>query len=268
MCIRDRCAMKRKDRDDVPMEGDDEYVMDTDQNGEIVVNFDCDSFDPLDIDPVRTLLRYYIENYPWNALQFAKFVVSQKGVGSIIRVEENIYGFISVINMHVHKQRPNVAAIRGYLDKICTQTHMKARLNQLFTDESQPLGLVLNERVINVPPEIAPPLHTSLYTEINTLANNNPEFRFKNYIIISRLSEQNTVTAPKKKTKTGQETVFHRPEEEIYKKEATFYFIAPLLQPTGAKWTFGGTMTDCRLVMVVSASKVNSILSQISQLCK
>ncbi len=42
----------------------------------------------------------------------------------------------------------------------------KEQIEKLFNDSSKGLGLILNERMINIPPELAPPLHKMLYEEM------------------------------------------------------------------------------------------------------
>jgi hypothetical protein len=39
-------------------------------------------------------------------------------------------------------------------------------IQKLFDDESKPLGLVLSERMMNIPVQVAPHLHKNLYEEI------------------------------------------------------------------------------------------------------
>src|SRR5690242_2969611 len=39
-------------------------------------------------------------------------------------------------------------------------------LKKILEDETKSLGLIINERMINVPPEVAPPMHKALFEEI------------------------------------------------------------------------------------------------------
>jgi protein BCP1 len=59
-----------------------------------------------DLHSVKTLLKDYLEDHPFNVTEFAEIIVKQSNVGSMIKIEgddEQSYGFISVINLHEYQ---------------------------------------------------------------------------------------------------------------------------------------------------------------------
>ncbi len=55
----------------------------------------------------------------------------------------------------------------------------KEQIEKLFNDSSKGLGLILNERMINIPPELAPPLHKMLYEEMENAVEEEVLYKFQ-----------------------------------------------------------------------------------------
>jgi len=112
------------------------------------------------------------------------------------------FGFISVINLHLLAEKDFVKQIKKYfLGKVSDETKRK-ELQSLFDDTSKSLGLIINERMINVPPEIAPPMHKTLYEEIQ-LAHEDEEdkenspWKFDNYLLVTSIYNEGKETQTK-----------------------------------------------------------------------
>ena len=63
--------------------------------------------------------------------------------------------------------------LRDHLLRKCgADTAKRAELEAYFSVESNrgPLGLLLNERAVNLPPQLVPPLHRCLFEEVEKLA--------------------------------------------------------------------------------------------------
>ncbi len=129
-----------------------------------------------DFHAIKVFLTNYLEGQPFNAAELTDIIVQQgESVGSTIKVEDNEpFGFISVVNLHQHKDKEFAKQLQSYLLK--KLEHDKPRyqyLEKLFTDETKPLGLILNERMMNIPSQLTPHLHKSLYEEIGWAAEEN-----------------------------------------------------------------------------------------------
>lgn len=54
-------------------------------------------------------------------------------------------------------------------------------------NSSKKLGLLLNERFVNIPAKISDPLFTSLASEIDRISKKDPSYKFDYYIMICKL---------------------------------------------------------------------------------
>ena len=93
-----------------------------------------------------------------------------------------------------------------------------------------PIGLILTERLINVPSEVSPPMYTMLLEEIQWALEEKEPYSFSHYLILSKtyrevaskLDEEDD--RPKKKTKaSGQpsEIFYFHPEDEVFNRHTT-----------------------------------------------
>jgi protein BCP1 len=64
------------------------------------------------------------------------------------------------------QEKPSFQQIRNYvLENTKDNPTIAAGFKSIF-DDKKPLGIILNERMVNVPPQIAPAFHRSLFDEI------------------------------------------------------------------------------------------------------
>lgn len=106
--------------------------------------------------------------------------------------------------MSLREQRENkaVAQLTQYLaDKATAAAETNARLAPLvplLKDQSSGpsaagkphIGLVLSERLINMPAEIAPPLYTMLIDEVEAAVEDGEPYAFTHYLILSKTYEE------------------------------------------------------------------------------
>jgi len=203
--------------------------------------------------------------------------VGQKLVGSAIKVADSteVYGFISVINMHKYQNKESIQQIWKYLLNKAPDSEIQGQLRALMDDSARPLGLILNERMVNVPAELAPQLHKSLFEEIARAQEEDGEsdsFNFGSYVLVTNLysysagekgSEPTT-----KKAKVGDETFYFKVEDESYTQEANVCFTFPMQRcEQSSRWTLDGMMAESRMVVVVPHARVSQLLARISCLC-
>jgi len=145
----------------------------------------------------------------------------------------------------------------------------KELIQKLFKDESKPLGLILNERMINVPPEIALPMHKALFEEIQLAKEEDKEdqarWNFENYLMITSSYTEGAKIKKKKKQKRTQvnnEVIYFKAEDEVYAKESFLLHSFPLESQQNAK-TLNGSVSQQRFILAFSASKIKSIMKQL-----
>jgi hypothetical protein len=232
-------------------------------------------------------------------------IVTQVSVGSMVKGEgtEEPLGFATVLSMAwEEKYAKNVSGgkvkwpeqLRAYI-----VSHAPAALRSTFQTAlaSQSTGLLIQGRLVNVPPQIVPQLHDELMEDVTwTRSNTGPYgsyFAFTQYLLIARKfkpapgsqrTQQQDVLqkaqfiAPfqsgKKKQKKAaaaaatahatsgeEEWEWLRFEEELYARAATAQFSFPC--PFTAEDAAAGRQPQCCVVMLIPQSKVAGIVEEL-----
>ena len=114
------------------------------------------------------------------------------------------------------------------------KSNSKPELQQLATMLSQSpvpaIGLVLTDRLINVPSEVVPPMYNMLLEEIEWALQEKEPYNFTHYLILSKtyteieskLDAEEDRPKKKKKAAAGGtfDTMYFHPEDEIFQKHA------------------------------------------------
>lgn len=91
------------------------------------------------------------------------------------------------------------------------------------------VGLILTDRLINVPSEVVPPMYTMLLEEIEWALQEKEPYNFSHYLILSKtyteieskLDAEDDRPKKKKKAAGGAfQTMYFHPEDEILQKHA------------------------------------------------
>lgn len=224
-----------------------------------ILNVDFEMFDPqpaVDFHGLRTLLRqlFDIDNTLFDLSALSDLILSQPLLGTTVKVDGNEsdpYAFLTVINTTEHAEKPVIKAIAKYvLEKSKGNTDVHSRLQSLLTGKDDgskgTLGLILTERLINIPTEVVPPMYKMLLEEIQWALEENEPYAFTDYLIISKkykevasvVDQEDAETAPPKAKKfksrlrapgaagsskaAGKDEVFYfHPEDELLEQKAT-----------------------------------------------
>jgi protein BCP1 len=101
-------------------------------------------------------------------------------------------------------------------------------LSSLLLDSNANVGLILTERLINMPPKVIPPLFSMLLEEVAQVAQSNPAYNFSHYLVISKsykevesqLDQQDRKSSKKAKKSPSNDTFYFHPEDEIFQRYA------------------------------------------------
>ena len=105
-------------------------------------------------------------------------------------------------------------------------------LNQLAPESQSQVGLILTERFVNMPPQVAAPMYTMLLEEISWALQEKEPYNFSHYLIFSKIYEEVAPSVddeqygPQKKKRrgtTGNETLYFHPEDEVLHRHAIGY---------------------------------------------
>lgn len=211
--------------------GDDDSGSDTDMNT-VDVDFEWFNFKPeIDFHGLKSLLRQLldVDSQLFDLSALADLILSQPTIGSTVKVdgeETDAYAFMTVLNLREHAGKKVVQDLAQYVLEKTKSNPALAGLGELM--EKKEVGLLLTERLINCPAEIAPPMYTWLLDEVESAVDDKEPYEFTHYLILSKTyleveSALDTEDAPKsKKSKAAKqkETFYFHPEDEVLQRHA------------------------------------------------
>ncbi|KAL7110725.1 hypothetical protein ACP275_05G043800 [Erythranthe tilingii] len=242
-----------------------------------VVQADFAFFDPKNSDfhGVKVLLQTYLDNKQWDLSGFVDLILSQPTVGTVVKIEDDedgVYSAVSALNLGRYTDSKCIIELKDYLLKVCRDMDVIPQLKSLIGERAKDVGLIVSQRVVNLPPQLLPPLYDSLFDEVNWATEDEPteelrsSFRFKFYLIISKIYKHKNADGDKGTTKNGDESVIYiKPEDELLLEFCSWSFNFPL----HAQQVTTEELKNYRpmgLVMAVEASKISIFRKQLHSL--
>ena len=219
------------------------------------MQLDFEFFDPQphDFHGLKTLLRQLLDvdaqSIDLSAL--AEMILAQPLLGSTVKVDGNEsdpYAFLSILNLRQHKvgtlklastlfinlskENPVIKALIEYLSGRAETSSVLEHIPKLLhQDSSSEVGLVLTDRLLNMPSELVPPMYRMLVEEVTWAVEEKEPYTFSHYLVLSKTyteaesSLDQEDDRPKKKKKRARpegnsETFYFHPEDEILHKHA------------------------------------------------
>jgi protein BCP1 len=203
-----------------------------------MLNVEFEWFDPqpaYDFHGIKTLLQqlFDVDAQLFDLAALTELILAQPLLGSTVKVDGNetdAYAFLSVINLQEHKDKSFVSKMIDYLQRKAASSSSHAPAQKLLSfPELPPIGLILTERLINVPSEITPPMYSMLLEEMQWALEEREPYNFSHYLILSKtytevdskLDEEDD--RPKKKKKGGQNpppVLYFHPEDEVFQRHS------------------------------------------------
>lgn len=203
-----------------------------------MVNVDFEFFDlntKVDFHALNTLFKQLFGpdaiNFELGAI--ADLVLEQP-IGSTVKVdgeESDPYAILVVLNLTKNRDHAQVRLMMDYLlAKSKKSEKAYKQINKLLgPDTKAQIGLLISERLINMPVEVTPPLYRILLEELSAKVSSDASCSFDYFVIWSKsyteiASKLDTEDdRPKKKSKHSEslETFFFHAEDEILIKHAT-----------------------------------------------
>lgn len=151
------------------------------------VDFEWFNFDAqIDFHGTKTLLRQLLDvDAPlFDVSALADLILSQPTIGSTVKVEgkeTDAYALITALGVKTHAEHEGLKGLVGYLsEKAGGETAEVLR-------SGKDVGLVVSERLINMPSEVAPPLYGMLLEELDDAVEDKEPYAFTHYVILSRV---------------------------------------------------------------------------------
>jgi protein BCP1 len=101
-------------------------------------------------------------------------------------MDSDPYAILTLINMHTYHERPAVKSLAAYLlsKSAQLQPRMHSILQSLFSQTEQHVGLIICERLVNMPVQIVPPMYRMLLDELHAAIGAGKPFSY--FIFLSR----------------------------------------------------------------------------------
>lgn len=221
-----------------------------------MVDVDFEWFDPqpdVDFHGIKTLLRQLFDNDSQilDLSALTNLVLAQPLLGSTVKVDGNEtdpYAFLTVLNIKEHlvwtlqadlqalltlfKDNPAVHELRSYLAGRAAKSTDPSLTDVLKSDAAK-IGLILTERLINIPSEVVPPMYKMLLEEVQWAVEAKEPYDFSHFLILSKTYQEvdstidekdESIPKHKKRKKANKEGSLERfyfhPEDEVLHKFA------------------------------------------------
>ncbi|XP_055101897.2 BRCA2 and CDKN1A-interacting protein isoform X5 [Symphalangus syndactylus] len=238
--------VQRDDEEEDEVEDEDEDDDDSDEeedeedeviDEEVNIEFEAYSLSDNDYDGIKKLLQQLFLKAPVNIAELTDLLIQQNHIGSVIKQtdvsedsdddvdEDEIFGFISLLNLTERKGTQCAEQIQELILSFCEKNCEKSMVEQLdkfLNDTTKPVGLLLSERFINIPPQIALPMYQQLQKELaEAHRTNKPCGKCYFYLLISKTfmeaGKNNSKKKPSNKKKAA--LMFANAEEEFFYEE-------------------------------------------------
>ncbi|XP_011785578.1 PREDICTED: BRCA2 and CDKN1A-interacting protein isoform X3 [Colobus angolensis palliatus] len=211
-------------------EGEEDHVIDEEVN----IEFEAYSLSDNDYDGIKKLLQQLFLKAPVNTAELTDLLIQQNHIGSVIKQtdvsedsdddldEDEVFGFISLLNLTERKGTQCAEQIQELILSFCEKNCEKSMVEQLdkfLNDTTKPVGLLLSERFINIPPQIALPMYQQLQKELaEAHRTNKPCGKCYFYLLISKTFVEAGKNNSKKKLSNRKKAalMFANAEEEFF----------------------------------------------------
>ncbi|KAJ1060976.1 hypothetical protein K5549_002263 [Capra hircus] len=276
--------VEEEDEDDSDEEDEEDEVV----NEEVNIEFEAYSISDNDYDGIKKLLQQLFLKAPVNTAELTDLLIQQNHIGSVIKQtdvsedsdddvdEDKIFGFISLLNLTERKGTPCAEQSKELILSLCEKNCEKStveELDRLFNDTARPVGFLLSERFINVPPQITLPMHQQLQKELaEARRTNKPCGKCHFYLLISKtFVEAGKSNSKKKRSNQKKEALmFANAEEEFFYEKAILKFNYSVQEESdpclGGRWSFDDVpMKPLRTVMLIPGDKMNEIMEKLKE---
>lgn len=196
------------------------------------VDFEWFNFDPeIDFHGIKGLLRQLldVDSQLLDMSALSDVIIQNQTIGSTVKVDgkgNDAYAFLTALNLREHRDKKPVADLIEYISTKASQSGdeaLAAAVPKALAE--QHVGLVLGERLINMPPEISPPMYSMLVDEVEAAVEDGEPYGFTHYLVLSKsYNEVQSIldgeTQKRKKAREEAPMFYFHPEDEVLQKHA------------------------------------------------
>ncbi|CAN6470604.1 unnamed protein product [Victoria cruziana] len=252
-----------------------EYFENGLDNEEDVIFADFEFFDPKpsDFHGVKNLLHNYLGSKQWDLSNFVDLILGQPTVGTVVKIEgdddDNLFAVITALNMDRYKDHKCIMELKEFLLQSCHDADVQTCLRTTLKERAQNIGLLVSQRMINLPAELLPPLYDALFDEISWATEDEPteklrkSFCFKYYLIVTRFYKKKTGQSNRMRNDQSEEVIYVKMEDEIFHKLCSWSFTFPTEQIVANELR---NYVCLGLVMLVESEKVSAYRDELKSL--
>jgi len=191
---------------------------------EIQVEFEARTPEERDLHGIISLLRQTFRGSDdVEVTALARFVMKQRSVGSVVTQspvtdeddedeevlinDGEVFGLATIVRL---RETEVADQIIRHLTKSVTASDPRGQLSRLLSSPDADVGLIISERIINMPPQISVPLYQTLSNEVRKARAKNLPFNFTHYLLISKVLLASVDQAG---------VMFANAEEEVFEPE-------------------------------------------------
>jgi len=191
---------------------------------EIQVEFEARTPEERDLPGIISLLRQCFRGSDEiDVSALARFVMKQRSVGSVVTQspvtddddddeelgghDGEVFGLATIVRL---RETEVADQIIRYLTKSVTASDPRGQLSRLLSSSDIDIGLIISERIINMPPQISVPLYQTLSNEVRKARAKNLPFNFTHYLLISK------VLLPSVELQPQAGVMYANAEEEVF----------------------------------------------------
>ncbi|KDO57864.1 hypothetical protein CISIN_1g023271mg [Citrus sinensis] len=217
------------------------------EGSEGVVQADFVFFDPKpdDFHGVKILLQTYLDDTQWDLSGFVDLILAQTTVGTVVKMEgdddDTPFSIVTALNLGRYKDHKCIKELKEFLLKVCQEKDVIRDLRLLMGEQAHDVGLLVSQRVVNLPPQLLPPLHDALFDEVSWATEDEPtaelrnSFRFKCYLLVSKIYKHKNANQKNNRnlirrsgSDGGDGIVYIKPEDENFHKLSLWSFSFPM----------------------------------------
>jgi len=191
---------------------------------EIQVEFEARTPEERDLPGIISLLRQCFRgSEEIDVSGLARFVMKQRSVGSVVTQspvtddddddeelgghDGEVFGLATIVRL---RETEVADQIIRYITKSVTASDPRGQLSRLLSSSDIDIGLIISERIINMPPQISVPLYQTLSNEVRKARAKNLPFNFTHYLLISK------VLLPSVELQPQAGVMYANAEEEVF----------------------------------------------------
>jgi len=259
--------------------GDDDVEME-----DVMVDFDFINPTEEFFHGLKLFIGDLLDGSQYSSSELADLIINYPSLGTLItnvpsaeeaKDQRDLYGIAGLYNLSRHSKKSKcMGEIQNFVLQHAQKNLQEAefqKLKMLF--EKTNIAVLLNERVLNLPPKLVPSIHQLVlealeWTNQQDDVENPSDYKFDYVLFMTKAyKEWKGQEKTKKKSKSGlNETIlFYKYEDQILSNESVIKFIFPYTGASDLKDQVAEEMKKYNMIYLVPFEKYKSSLAKIQQ---